>query len=311
MTPYIIRRLIQGICILLIISVVVFALANVAIDPAIAIAGEGANGADVEAARTAYGLDQPILKRYFEWLIGVTTGDLGESFRQHRPVATIVGERLPVTLRLGIFSTGFALLVSIPLGVLSASRSGGWIDRLATVLIVLGQSVPSFWLSLMCIAWFAVSLRWLPVSGMIGWQSYIIPVFALGMQTVPPLLQVTRAGMVRTLQSDYIRTARAKGLRERTVLFKHALRGALVPLVSITYVQFGYLIAGSVVVETIFALEGIGYLAWDAAMQSDTPVIQGLVMVTASFYVALTLLADVLNSWLDPKLRTGWRGELA
>ena len=303
MLAFVLRRLGLGIAILLFISAVVFALTNVAIDPAVTLAGEGATAADVAAVRQQYGLDRPVVVRYAAWLAAAVRGDFGASFKQHRPVVDVVLERLPVTVMLGCAALAVSLALSLPLALLAAVRPGGAVDRFGLGLAVLGQAMPSFWLALIAILVFSVELGWLPASGSARPVMFIMPALVLGFYATPPILRLTRAGLIEVLRADFIRTAQAKGLRPRRVLIRHALSNAVIPVVSVAAVQFGYLLGGSVVIETIFAMNGIGYLAWQAVSDGDLPVIEALVLITALCYVILTLGADVLNAWLDPRIR--------
>jgi peptide/nickel transport system permease protein len=303
MLGYALRRLLLGAAILVFISAVVFALTNVAIDPAVTLAGEGATAADVTAVRKQYGLDRPVAVQYLAWLGKAARGDFGVSFRQHRPVVDIVVERLPVTVILGTAALVVALLISLPLATAAAARRNSWIDRAALAIALLGQAIPSFWLALLFILVFSVELGWMPASGSSAPSMFVMPALVLGFFSTPPILRLTRAGMIEVLRADYIRTARAKGLPPRRVLLLHALRNAIVPVVGIAAVQFGYLLGGSVVIETIYAMNGVGYLAWEAVSNGDMPVIEALVLITAFIYVVLTLLADLLNARLDPRIR--------
>ena len=303
MFAFTIKKLFVGLLVMLAVSAITFTLTNVAADPARTLAGEGATSADVEAIRVAYGFDRPVIVRYGEWLGNALQADLGDSYRQRRPVTAVIFERLPVTLTLGSLAFGLALMVAIPLGIAAGLRPNSWIDRLALGIAIVGQAMPSFWFALIGIVVFSVSLRWLPVSGSSTWAHFVLPSVVLAYYATPTLMRLTRAGIVEVMGSDYIRTARAKGLGMGKVVFKHALRNAILPLVSVAAVQFGFMLGGSVVIETIFAMQGVGYLAWEAISYSDLPVIQAIVLVVASIYVALTFGADLLNAWLDPRLR--------
>jgi peptide/nickel transport system permease protein len=234
---------------------------------------------------------------------GALRGDFGESFYFKEDVSKIVADRIPVTLILGGCALGFALALSIPLGVLAALRPNTWLDRLALTLSVLGQALPTFWFALMMIILFGVMLRWLPITGSDTWAHFVMPAIALGYYATPAIMRLTRTGMLDVLASDYIRTARAKGLRTGTVLFKHALRNAIIPVVSLAAVQFGFMLGGSIIIETIFALHGLGFLAWESITRSDIAVVQAIVLILACFYIVLTLLADLLNAFLDPRIR--------
>ncbi|BBK39268.1 peptide ABC transporter permease [Allostella sp. ATCC 35155] len=303
MLAYSLKRLVLAFLVVLTVSGITFTLTNAAIDPAKALAGESATAGDIEAIRKAYGFDRSYLVQYFDWLGGALTGEFGESFRMRRPVATLLAERLPVTMTLGLCALAFALLVSIPLGVVAALKPNSGVDRVALSISVLGQALPTFWFALMMIILFGVVLRWLPISGSDTWLHFVMPSIALGYYATPAFMRLTRAGMIEVLASDYIRTARAKGLRAPTVLFKHALRNAIIPVVSLAAVQFGFMLGGSVVIETIFALHGVGFLAWESISRSDIPVVQAIVLLISLFYIVLTLLADLLNAYLDPRIR--------
>lgn len=198
---------------------------------------------------------------------------------------------------------GFALLVSIPLGVLAAIYKGSVIDRVCLAIAVLGQALPNFFFALILIMLFSISLRILPVSGSGTWQHFVMPAIALGYYVAPAFMRLIRAGMIEVLGADYIRTARAKGLPARKIIFKHALRNAIVPVVALAAVQLGYLLGGSVVIETIFALDGLGYLAYQSITYKDYPVMQLIVLLLSVLYVLLTLAADIANAWLDPRIR--------
>ena len=193
--------------------------------------------------------------------------------------------------------------VALPLGILAAMREGSATDRGIMMLALVGQAMPSFWLALTLIIWFGLNLQWLPISGIDSWQGYILPAIVLAFSAIPALMRLTRAGMVDALAADYIRTARAKGLSRGKIVLKHALRNAAMPVVSIAAVQLGFMLGGSIVIETVFALPGIGYLAWESISKNDFPVVQAVVMVLALLYIGLTLLADLMNAVLDPRLR--------
>jgi peptide/nickel transport system permease protein len=303
MLAYAAKRLALALLVAFTVSVAAFALVRVTGDVATAIAGEGARAADIEAIRKQYGLDRPLPVQYGDWLWKTLQGDLGESLYFKRPVAGIVLDRLPVTMILGALSIAFALALSIPLGVLAALHPNTWIDRLALFIAVLGQAMPSFWFALLLIFWLGVELRLLPISGSDTWAHFVMPAIALGYYAAPAIMRLTRAGMMEVLASDYIRTARAKGLSPRSVVFKHALRNAVIPVVALSAVQLGFVLGGSVVIETVFALNGLGYLAWESISQNDFPVVQAILMLLAVLYVVLTLLADLANAWLDPRIR--------
>ncbi len=303
MLIYTLKRLALAVAVTLVVSAVSFGLLYLSGDPAAAIGGEAATDVDILFIRKAYGFDQPVSVQYLTWMGKALRGDFGMSYYFRLPVSTIMASRLPVTLILGLLAILFALAFSIPLGVIAAIRSNSWIDRLALFLSVMGQAMPSFWLGLMLIVLLSVWLPLLPPSGTEGWEYFIMPTIVLGYYAMPAIMRLTRAGMMEVLASDYIRTARAKGLLSRSVLFKHALRNAIIPVVSVSAVQFGFMLGGSIVVETVFALQGMGYLAWESIKRSDFPTVQAVILVFALIYIFLTLIADLLNGWLDPRIR--------
>ena len=303
MLAYCAKRTIVALLVALTVSVISFALLHLSGDLAQALAGPSATAADVAQVREAYGLDRPIVVQYGDGIARAVRGDFSESFFLKVPVGELIADRLPVTLTLGICALVFALALSLPLGVAAAVKPNSWLDRLALGLSVLGQALPSFWFALILIIVFGLKLRWLPVSGSSTWQHFVLPAIALGYYATPAFMRLTRAGMLEVLASDYIRTARAKGLRTMSVLFKHALRNAIIPVVAVAAVQFGFMLGGSIVIESVFSLHGVGYLGWEAISRADFPVVQAIVLILACIYVLLTLLADMLNAVLDPRIR--------
>ena len=303
MTPFILKRLALALLVAFAVSILSFMLVRLSGDVATAIAGEGARQEDIDAVRKTYGLDRPAIIQYLDWIGGVLRGNLGTSYYFKSDVAALVLDKLPVTLKLGIASLAFALLIAVPLGVVAALRPNSWIDRVALSVAVVGQALPNFFFALVLVMLFSVTLRWLPVSGSGTPWHFVMPTIALGYYVAPAFMRLVRAGMIEVLGSDFIRTARAKGVPARRVVVKHALRNALTPVVALTVVQLGYLLGGSVVIETIFALDGLGYLAYQSISHKDLPVMQVVVLILAVLYVLLTLAADIVNAWLDPRLR--------
>ncbi|MBP1847686.1 peptide/nickel transport system permease protein [Rhizobium petrolearium] len=304
MLKFVLTKIGMAALVALTVSFISFILLFMAGDPAIAIAGEGASGEVIAAIRSQYGFDRPLLVQYVDWLMRALSGDFGMSYYFKAPVSGMIAERLPVTMTIGFLGMSFALLLAIPMGVLAAAFPNTLIDRLALGIAVVGQAIPSFWFGLILIVVFSVNLGWVPASGTRQWTGYVLPMIVLGYYATPAIMRLTRAGMLEVLSADYIRTARAKGIKPRRVLFKHALRNAIIPVVSLAAVQLGFMFGGSVVVETIFALHGAGYLAWESISRNDLPTMQALILIFAMFYIAFTFLADVLNAWLDPRLRT-------
>jgi peptide/nickel transport system permease protein len=303
MLAYSIKRLGVALLVALTVSLITFSMIYVSGDPALAIAGEGARPEDIENVRRYYGFDRPIIAQYVDWLWSALQGDLGRSYNLRQPVADVIFQRLPVTMLLGACAISFALSLAIPLGVLAAVKPNSIFDRAALTLAVIGQAMPSFWFALTLILWLGVTWRLLPITGQDSWANYVMPSIALGYYVTPAVMRLTRAGMLEVLSSDYIRTARAKGLRPMRVLFKHALRNAIIPVVALAAVQFGFMLGGSIVIETIFQINGLGYLAWESIQRKDLPMMQAIVLVLSITYVLITLLADLLNAFLDPRIR--------
>lgn len=303
MLRYALMRFGLAILVALFVSAAAFVTLRLTGDPALAIAGEGAKAEDIELVRTTYGLDRPLVVQYLDWLWMVARGDFGESLYFKTSVASLIGDKLPVTFIVGGLAIVFALALSIPLGVLAAVHQGSVIDRGALAIAVAGQALPNFFFALLLMMIFSIQLRWLPVSGSDTWAHYVLPVIALGYYVTPPIMRLVRAGMVEVLATDYIRTARAKGLSSVSVIFKHGLRNALVPVVALAAVQLGLLLGGSIVIETIFALDGLGYLAYQSITHKDFPVTQAVLLLLSLIYVVLTLASDLLNAYLDPRMR--------
>ncbi|KZB51672.1 ABC transporter permease [Thalassospira lucentensis] len=305
MLVYTLKRLGLALLVTLAVSMLSFALLYLSGDPAAAIAGETANAEDIEAVRIYYGFDRPWVVQYGEWMFNAIRGDFGTSYYFKLPVSQLVAERLSVTMLLGVCGISFALLTAVPLGVAAAVRPNSIIDRIALFLSVMGQAMPSFWFGLVLIVLFSIKLRLLPPSGSDSWQNFVMPTIVLGYYAMPAIMRLTRAGMLDVLGADYVRTARAKGAGEFRVMFKHALRNAIIPVVSLAAVQMGFMLGGSIVVESIFALHGAGYLAWESIGRNDLPTVQALILVFSMFYIVFTFLSDLLNAWLDPRMRVG------
>jgi len=303
MLIYTLKRMGLAVLVMFTVSLISFMLTRVSGDPAIALAGEGASQEEIEFVRTQYGFDRPLMVQYVEWIGRVLKGDLGESPYLNQPVTDMIRERIGVTMTLGVCALMFAIILAIPLGILAAIRPNTWIDRTALTLSVLGQAMPSFWFGLIMIIFFGVMLRWLPISGSDTPLHFVMPTIALGYYATPAFMRLTRSGMLEVLASDHIRTARAKGLRWGKILFKHALRNAIIPVVALAAVQLGFMLGGSFIIESVFALHGIGYLALVSISRSDLPVVQALVLLLAVIYVVLTFLGDILNAFLDPRIR--------
>ncbi|MFO1086710.1 MAG: ABC transporter permease [Reyranellaceae bacterium] len=303
MLQFLLRRLTVAALVAVTVMTLAFVLTRLSGDLAISIAGPNATQADVEVVRKAYGLDRPLLSQYFDWVGRALTGDFGNSYFFKAPVASLIAERMPVTLTLGLTGLVIALVVSLPLGIAAAVRENTALDRAVQLVALLGQAMPSFWLGLLLMITLGLQLGWLPISGTGSWQHYVMPGIVLAFSAIPALTRLTRAGMIQSMSSDYIRTARAKGLSRTSILLKHALRNAAIPVVAIAAVQLGFMLGGSIVIEQVFALHGVGFLAWESIGKNDFPIVQAVVLVLAVIYVVLTMLADIMNAVLDPRLR--------
>lgn len=303
MISLLLRRVGLAIMVAITVSMLCFTLSNVAVDPALALAGESATEADLQAIRVRYGLDRPLPVRYVAYLGRLVQGDLGISQLTGEPVGKMLADRVGVTATLALTAILLALAIAVPAGVLAAAHRGGWADRIVSLVTVVVQAVPSFWAALLLIIFFGVQLRWLPISGSGTAAHLVLPTVALSLYALPALTRLTRSGMIDALESDYIRTARAMGLPTFNILFVSALRNALLPVVSLGAVQFGFMLGGSIVIESIFAIHGIGYLAWQSMIRSDMPVIQAVVLMISLTYIVLTFLSDVINTLLDPRMK--------
>ncbi|MDP2699950.1 ABC transporter permease [Thalassospira sp.] len=305
MLVFTLKKLGLALLVALAVSMLSFALLYLSGDPAAAIAGETASDSDIEAIRIFYGFDRPLLVQYGEWLFNAVRGDFGQSYYFQLPVGQLIADRLSVTMILGVCGITFALLTAVPLGVAAAVRPNSLIDRVALFISVMGQAMPSFWFGLVLIVIFSIQFQILPPSGSESWRHFVMPTIVLGYYAMPGIMRLTRAGMLDVLSADYIRTARAKGASEMRVMFKHALRNAIIPVVSLAAVQMGFMLGGSIVVESIFALHGAGYLAWESIGRNDLPTVQALILIFSLFYIVFTFLSDLLNAWLDPRMRVG------
>jgi ABC-type dipeptide/oligopeptide/nickel transport system permease component len=298
------RRLLYTIPAIWLILTMVFLLIHIVPgDPVQQMLGEDARAEDIGPLRHALGLDVPIWTQYERYLSGLVKGNWGESFHFRRPVFAIVFERFPATLELAIAALLVCLLIAIPAGVYSARKRGSAGDRATAVFTLLGLSVPNFALGPLLILLFSIEIGWLPVSGRGGWLHLVLPAATLGAALAAILTRMVRAAMIEELSSDYVRTARAKGLSERAVLFRHAFPNALVPIITVIGLQFGSLLAGTIVTETIFSWPGIGRLAVQAITTRDYPLLQGCILVIALSYVFVNLLTDLVYSWVDPRVR--------
>ncbi|HEX8592577.1 MAG TPA: ABC transporter permease [Pseudomonas sp.] len=313
MLMFILRRLLSAIPTLILVSLFVFTLQKLLPgDPVLAMAGEERDPAVMEYLRDKYRLNDPLPLQYLHWVGNVLTGDFGTSLRTEQPVTTLLASKLPVTLELAVFALLIALLIGIPTGIISAVRKGTAVDYGANIVALSGISIPHFWLGILLIMIFAVKLQWLPASGFVpmgedfgqNLKTLILPAFVLGAGLSGILMRHTRSAMLEVLRTDYVRTARAKGLFPRTVILKHALRNALMPIVTLTTLLFGELLGGAVLTEQVFSIPGFGKMIVDAVFNRDYAVVQGVVLCVAIGFLLLNLLADVLYRMINPRLRT-------
>jgi peptide/nickel transport system permease protein len=312
MIAFLLRRIALIVPTLFFVSVLIFGLQQLLPgDPALALAGEERDPSVIAFLREKYHLDEPLPVRYALWIEGVMRGDLGESIRIKRPVLDLVLEKLPVTGELALFAMLFAIVIGVPAGILAAVKNNTAIDYGATMAALWGLSIPNFWLGILLILLFSVELGWLPASGFVSpaeslrqnLLTLLMPAFVLGNALAAALMRHTRSGMLQVLSADYVRTARAKGLSERRVVLRHALRNALVPVITLGALEFGGLMSGAVLTEQVFTIPGFGKLIVDAVFNRDYAVVQGVVLCTALAYIVMNLLADVAYVLVNPRLR--------
>ena len=312
MLTFLVRRIAQIVPTLFFASILIFGLQQLLPgDPAMILAGEERDPTVIAHLRETLHLDQPLPVRYYYWLRGVLHGDLGESLRTQQPVRSLIAEKLPVTVELAILAFLIAIAIGIPAGVLSAVRRGSAWDYGANIVALWGISTPNFWLGIMLILLFSVTLGWLPASGYVSpfeslhdnLASMIMPAFVLGNAIAAVLMRHTRSAMLQVLSSEYVRTARAKGVPERDVVLKHALRNALIPIITLGALEFGTLMSGAVLTEQVFTIPGFGKMIVDAVFNRDYAVVQGVVLFTATAYILLNLVADVLYAVANPRIR--------
>ncbi len=316
MTEFIIRRLLIALPVLFLVSLISASIMEmVPGDPAMMIAGQNATDLEIAAVREQLGLNRPFIERLGGWYIDLAHGDLGNSILLNRPVSQAIAERVPVTLALAGFALFLTVAIGLPCGMIAAVRANTWVDQAVLTFALIGVSVPNFWLSLMLIVLFGVMLDWLPAGGYIayaddpvGWvRSLILPGFSLALLQVGLLARIARATMLEVLQQDYVRTARAKGMPVWSVYGKHALKNVMVPVITVIGISFGLLLSGSVVIETVYSIPGMGRLLANAVFGRDYPLIQGGLLVTATVLVLLNLVVDVLYAVIDPRVKYGQR----
>jgi ABC-type dipeptide/oligopeptide/nickel transport system permease component len=299
-----IRRVLLTIPVMLGVATLVFSLIHlVPGDPAQSMLGDGASAGEVADLRARLGLDRPLLEQYGAFVAGLVRGDLGSSFRTGQPVVGAIWERVPATVELAFAAMAVAIVVALPLGIIAAVYRGSFADHAAMTIALAGISVPNFWLGPMLAIVFAVSLGWLPVSGRGGWESLVLPAISLGAALAAILARMTRASLLEELRELYVRAARARGVSRSRAVLRHALRNSLIPLVTILGLQFGAVLTGAVITETIFAWPGVGRLLVQSIGFRDYPLVQGCILLIAITYVTVNLLTDLLYGVLDPRIR--------
>ena len=303
MRNYIIRKLFISILIMIGVITGTFMLLYLSADPVATLLPPEATEQDIEQFRTDMGLNDPLVTQWLRFLWQVARFDFGESYINKQPVTVLMLERLPATAELTFAAFVFSLSLSITLGIVSAIKRFSWIDNLSTFLAIMGQAMPIYWLGIMLIIFFGVKLQILPISGKGGFLHLILPAVTLGTALAPIIMRMTRSAMSDVLNQDYIRTARANGLSNTTIYFKHAIKNAILPVIAIIFVQIGSLLSGAVVTETVFAWPGLGRLATTAILASDYPLVRALVIMFTVFVVAANLLGDIIIAQLDPRIR--------
>ncbi len=305
MLVHVLRRLWSTVTVAVGVAAVIFVLLHLSGDPVALLVPADAPPEVAQDTRRALGLDRPLPQQFVIYLSRAAAGDLGTSLRHNRPVAQLIGERLPRTMLLAAAALALALVIAIPAGIVSALRRGTLVDRLAMVLAVAGQAVPIFWLALMLIWLFAVRLEWLPVFGSGTALHLVLPAVSLSTIVLGRLARLVRSSMLEVLEQDYVRTARAKGLGEASVVWRHALKNAAIPIVTVVGLQLAQLLGGAVVTETIFAWPGVGVLAAEAVFNRDFPVVQGVTLIISLIFVAANLAVDLAYVALNPRIRLG------
>lgn len=306
MAGFLIKRLAQAIFVVVIVTLIVSIAVRMTGDPALMISQGSSNitEADLVRIREGLGLNEPFIYQYLSTLSGLVTWDFGRSFLGGTQVSTLIASALPATLLLAFLSLVVSIVISIPLGIRAAIRRGKWEDQLIRILSLVGLSFPNFWLATMLVLLFSITLHWLPPSGMKGWSTLVMPALTMGVILTATNVRLVRTSMLEVMQSQYIMVARAKGLSERSVLYKHALRNSAIPLITFLGLQFGGLLGGIVVVEKVFNWPGMGSLAFDAVSARDYPVLQSVIMILSALIVGVNLLVDIAYGLIDPRIRT-------
>jgi peptide/nickel transport system permease protein len=305
MRHYIARQLVQFVVVILGISILAFAILHVLGDPVLLLLPQNAGKEEFERYRHLLGLDRPLYVQYGKFLSKAVVGDFGKSWYADTPAFRLVLERMPPTIYLTFAGLFVALLISLPLGILAALKRHSWVDNLCTTVAVAGQAVPLFWLGIMMIIVFSVRLRLLPASGYDSWENFLMPSFCLGAALAPLTMRLVRSGVIEVMNMDFIKTARAKGVAESMVVIKHAFRNACIPVITVIGLQFGQLLGGAIITETVFAWPGVATLTVESIRNQDFPVVQCAVILLALVIVSLNLIVDLTVAFIDPRIRTG------
>ena len=302
MRRYITRQLIQLVVVVFGISVLAFAILHVLGDPVLLLLPQNAGKEEFERYHHLLGLDRPLYVQYWKFVSRAVLGDFGKSWYADTPAFSLVIERMPPTIYLTFAGLAVALLIALPLGILAALKRHSWVDSLCTAVAVAGQAAPLFWLGIMMIIVFSVRLRWLPASGYGTWQNFLMPAFCLGAALAPITMRLVRSGVIEVLNMEFIKTARAKGLAEPTVVIKHAFRNVCIPVVTVLGLQFGQLLGGAIITETVFAWPGVATLTVESIRNQDFPVVQCAVVLLALLIVAVNLVVDLIVGLIDPRI---------
>jgi peptide/nickel transport system permease protein len=305
MRRYIARQLVQFLVVILGISILAFAILHVLGDPVLLLLPQNAGKEEFERYRHLLGLDRPLYVQYWKFLSNAVVGDFGKSWYADTPAFRLVLERMPPTIYLTFAGLVVALLISLPLGILAALKRHSWVDSLCTTVAVAGQAIPLFWLGIMMIIVFSVRLRLLPASGYDSWENFLMPSFCLGAALAPITMRLVRSGVIEVMNMDFIKTARAKGVAESRVVIKHAFRNACIPVITVIGLQFGQLLGGAIITETVFAWPGVATLTVESIRNQDFPVVQCAVILLALVIVSLNLMVDLAVAFIDPRIRTG------
>jgi peptide/nickel transport system permease protein len=303
MKRYILRRILQAVITVIGISILVFLLTHLSGDPVVLMAPQAASAEDLEAIRKNLGLDKPIYVQYFKYISGAIVGDFGDSLRWDMPALTLFMDRFPNTVKLSIVAMAFAMIVGLPIGILSAVKLNSWFDNVGKMFALMGQALPGFLVAILLMLFFSVILRILPTSGMGSWKHYVMPAFTMGWYTMAAITRLSRSAMLDVMDAEYIKLARIKGLSEFAVIMKHAFKNAAAPVITLTALQFVTMLGGTMIIETIFSWPGMGRLIVDAIFARDYPIVQMVVLITSTLFVFTNLFVDILYAYIDPRIR--------